>query len=87
MITKWGPHEITKIVGVHSTFGALAVIRTCDQSLLRVVANECGQNGMAPAPDPVTAHHRDTSFATRRNRGQDSFHTEVKEVAESTSPS
>ena len=25
MIMKWGPHEIAKIVGVHSTFGALAV--------------------------------------------------------------
>ena len=85
MIMKWGPHEIAKVVGVHSTFGALAVIHTCDQSLLRVVTNECSQNGMAPVPDPVTAHHRDTSFTTRCNQGQDSFHTEVKEVAESTS--
>ena len=77
MIMKWGPHEIAKIVGVHSTFGALAVIRTCDQSLLRVVANKCGQNGMALAPDPVAAHHRDTSFV-KALQGLGMFDVNVK---------
>ena len=26
MITKWGPREIAKVVGVHSTFGALVTV-------------------------------------------------------------
>src|ERR1700677_149362 len=85
--TKRGPGIITKVVGVHSTLGAPAVIRACDQYLLRVVANERSQNGMAPAPDPVTTHHWDTSFAIRCNRGHNSSHAEVEDVAESTPPS
>ena len=58
IVTGREPIIVPKLVARDLTFRAFSVIRTSHQDLFRVVANEIGQNGMAPAPGPIPTHHR-----------------------------
>jgi hypothetical protein len=69
IIAKRGADICTKIVWMHSTLWALAMVCTRDKRLLRVVTNECGQNGMASVPNPISAYHRNARFTTCCNWG------------------
>jgi hypothetical protein len=69
VVTERGSEIVAEVVTVHNTLWAPAIERTSHQDLLGVVANECGKNGMAAAPDPIAAHHCNTRFAVGHNWG------------------
>ena len=54
---------IAKLIMGNCAFGAPAVVCAGGKILFRVVADENSEDGMAPAPDPITAHHGDSGFA------------------------
>ena len=62
----------------NSAFGAASAVCASYERLLRVVANENGENGMTTPPDTIAAHHCYSSLAVGADRGQNSPHTCVE---------
>src|SRR5712691_3831872 len=59
---------LPKLITRDLTLGAFTVVRTAHQALFGVVTDEVGQNGMAPAPDPIPTQHWQSSFSMRCDR-------------------
>ena len=57
IVPRREPAIVPKSTARDFTLGAFAIVSTRHQDLFWVVTNVTGQNGMAPAPDPIPTHH------------------------------
>jgi hypothetical protein len=68
-IAGWIVAVFTQLISGNGTLGAPTIERTRYQSLLWVITDENGENGMTPVPDPITGRHPNTGFAIGCDRG------------------
>jgi hypothetical protein len=62
-ITGWIAVVFAQLTSGNSTLRTPPVECTSYQGLLRVIANENGEDGVAPSPDPIATCHRNAGFS------------------------
>src|SRR6266702_4144323 len=55
--------ELAKPITRDDTLGTAAIVGACHKCLFGVVANKGSENGMAPAPGAIPAHHHKTPLS------------------------
>jgi|SRR5712672_282989 len=79
-VSEWKVGIFPKLVMGDCTFWTTATVGTCHQDLLWIITNKDSEDGMAPVPDPIPAHHFNTSFTNGSNWSQQVMHAEMKKV-------
>ena len=68
VVVGQGSDIVSRLLPRHQTFWAFAVVSAGHQGLFRVVTNIICQDRMALVPDPIPAHHWQSSSAVQCNR-------------------